>query len=177
MPESSPGRQNLGRAVIPYSRQKSSEEVASEVPTKPSSSRKKTSQKKSVELSHLFYKFPQIQETVDNMFLKKSEKGVVHEPRIPLKSIHKRFLEACRAAGFKAGEYPFTAKNLGRIALWRYLKKLFDQHQVKATRTRYGKDASRRLKSQVGSGGQSDGSGEEEATLCDLISGLNSTLI
>lgn len=110
------------RAVIPYSRQKSSEEVASEPSTKQFSGRKKAIHKKSVELSRLFYKYPEIQETVDNMFLKKTEKGVVHEPRIHLKSIHKRFLEACREAGIKANEYPFTVKNTGRIALWKYLK-------------------------------------------------------
>jgi transposase InsO family protein len=107
----------------------------------------------------LFYKFPQIQETIDNMFLKKTEKGIVHESRIPLKSIHKRFLESCRQAGIKADEYPFTVKNTGRIALWKYLKKLFNQQPTKATKARYGKDVSRRLKSQ--GSGQFDDEGEE----------------
>ena len=154
------------RAVIPYSRQKSSEETAAEVSTKRTSNRKAAKQQKSVELSRLFYKHPQIQETVDGMFLKKTEKGVVHEPRIPLKSIHKRFIEASRQAGIKPSEYPFTVKNLGRIALWRYLKKLFDQYQSEATQARYGKDAARRLKSQSisNSSSLSDG-GETEAVV------------
>lgn len=72
----------------------------------------------------------------------------MHEARIPVKSIHKRFIDKCRQAGIEPNAYPFTALNLGYVALWKYLTKLFNQEQERATRTRHGKEAARSLESQ-----------------------------
>lgn len=96
-------------------------------------------------LTQLFTRFPHIRELVDTLFLKKESNDIIHESRIPLKSIHKRFLEATRAAGVPATDYPFSAKNLGRIALWKYLRKLQESDLASAVRARYGKDSARIL--------------------------------
>ena len=128
------------RGLIPYNRQKEYERIADSV-----SSGDFTNGGESGEFSKLFDRFPRIKEIVDGLFLKKIKNGNVHESRIPIKSIHKRFIEECRAAGLKADSYPFSVKQLGRVALWNYLKKLFNENQVEATKARFGKDAARTL--------------------------------
>jgi len=107
-------------------------------------------------LTQLFDRFPHIQELVDALFLKKHDAGVIHEARIPLKSIHKRFLDACRAAGLTAKDYPFSVKNLGRTSLWRYLRRLLEKRLYSGVLARHGKDAARILDSSSG------GKGEEQ---------------
>lgn len=134
------------RALISNSRQKQYERTS-----KSTKNPNFTHGGDSGELLRLFDKFPEIKEKVDNLFLKKFEEGVVHEARIPHKSIHKRFIDACREVGITYKEYPFTAENRGYVALWKYLKKLAAQEQERSTRTRHGKENARKLKSQRGS--------------------------
>jgi putative transposase len=110
------------RALIPYRRQQSYERRAL-VKSYPSSRMGGSSGA----LMQLFDRLPHIQELVDALFLKKRDAGVIHESRIPLRSIHKRFLDACRAAALTAKDYPFSVKTLGRMALWRYLRKLLEK--------------------------------------------------
>jgi hypothetical protein len=98
----------------------------------------------------LFDRLPHIQELIDALFLKKRDAGVIHESRIPLKSIHKRFLDACRTAGLTAKDYPFSSKTLGRVALWRYLRKLLERKLHSGVLARHGKDAARILGSASG---------------------------
>lgn len=96
-------------------------------------------------LQQLFTDKPSIQETVDALFLKRPMPELVHESRIPLRSIHKRFIEECRKVR-STEQWPFCVKNLGITALWRYLKKL-ETSQRSAVRARYGKIAARKLDS------------------------------
>lgn len=130
------------RALIRYSRQRSYRRNAS-VKSYPNSLKGGCSGA----LMQLFARLPNIKELVDTLFLKKRKEGVVHESRIPLKSIHKRFLDACRDAGVTASEYPFSVKSLGRVALWRYLCRLQASEIASAVLARHGKDAARILKS------------------------------
>jgi hypothetical protein len=96
-------------------------------------------------LTQLFARFPHIQELVHTLFLKKESNGIIHESRIPLRSIHKRFLDASRAAGVPATDYPFSVKNLGRVGLWKYLRKLQESELASAVLARHGKDSARIL--------------------------------
>lgn len=128
------------RALIPYCRQQSYER---RIPIKSYPSNKRGGS--SGAMMQLFDRLPHIQEFVDALFLKKRDVGVIHESRIPLRSIHKRFLDACRTAGLTAKDYPFSAKNLGRVALWQYLRKLLARRLYSGVLARHGKDAARIL--------------------------------
>lgn len=130
------------RALIPYHRQRPYRRNAP-VKSYPSSAKGGCSGA----LMQLFARLPYIKELVDTLFLKKRKEGIVHESRIPLKSIHKRFLDACRDAGVPASEYPFSVKSLGRVGLWRYLCRLQTSEFASAVLARHGKDAARILKS------------------------------
>lgn len=130
------------RALIPYRRQRPYRRNAP-VKSYPGSTKGGCSGA----LMQLFARLPYIKELVDTLFLKKRKEGIVHESRIPLKSIHKRFLNACRDAGVPASEYPFSVKSLGRVALWRYLCRLQTSEFASAVLARHGKDAARILKS------------------------------
>lgn len=95
-------------------------------------------------LSRLFEAYPAIKEFVDDVFLKRRRRGVVHESRIPIKSVHKRFLDKCREAGL-SNEYPFNTKWLGKRALGKYLQKLARQEAESSQAAREGSNAGRRL--------------------------------
>ena len=127
------------RALIPHMRCKSYERRAP-VQSKPSGKQGGNSGA----LQQLFERFPLIREHVDDLFLKRRRKDLVHESRIPIKSIHKRFLDKCRELGIK-NEYPFTTKWLGLRALGKYLNQLFRQGKTDAVRARYGRNAARQL--------------------------------
>jgi putative transposase len=103
-------------------------------------------------LLQLFDLHPNVRETVDNLYLKQRKKDLVHESRIPLKSIHKRFLDICRAEGVMSEQYPFCVKNLGRIALFRYLQRLESTQQQLAAAARFGKAAARKLRASASAG-------------------------
>ncbi|HYX72741.1 MAG TPA: hypothetical protein VE732_08220 [Nitrososphaera sp.] len=130
------------RALISFRRQKSYERIRT-VKFYPNSRHGGCSGA----LMQLFARLPHIQELVNTLFLKKKSAGIVHESRIPLKSIHKRFLDACRDAGVPATNYPFSVKNLGRMALWKYLSNLQRLKLASGVLARHGKDAARTLKS------------------------------
>jgi putative transposase len=133
------------RALIPYCRQQSYER---RLPVKSYPSGRMGGS--SGALMQLFDRLPHIQELVDALFLKKRGAGVIHESRIPLKSIHKRFLDACRTAGLTAKDYPFSVNHLGRVALWGYLRNLLERKPYSGVLARHGKDAARILGSASG---------------------------
>lgn len=133
------------RALIPYRRQRSYQR---RVPVKSYPASRMGGDAGA--LTQLFDRLPDIQELVDALFLKKRAAAVIHESRIPLRSIHKRFLDACRVAGLTAKDYPFSAKTLGRVALWRYLRKLLERRPHSGVLARHGKDAARMLDSGSG---------------------------
>lgn len=138
------------RALVPFRRLKKYE-------------RKKTVGRRSLNetggcsgaLQQLFSEHPSIQETVDGLYLKKRTAAIVHESRIPLKSIHKRFLEECRKVRNSSG-WPFCVKYLGLSAIFRYLKKLETSQMKEAVRARHGKVAARKLDSDSTQGSQNE---------------------
>ncbi|MEA2206519.1 MAG: putative transposase [Blastocatellia bacterium] len=85
-------------------------------------------------LTQLFDKFPQLAELVLDEFLKRHSTDTVHEARIPLKSLHKRLLKACRKLGLTVRDYPLNQKYLGRAALHRYVQSLMNTPAAIAAR-------------------------------------------
>lgn len=98
-------------------------------------------------LTMLFDRFPTIREAVDALFLKKVEDGVVHESRMPIKVLHKHFLQKCKEAGLTAKHYPFNMNHRGRSALSSHIRRLFKSNLKRAVRARHGDDAARALSS------------------------------
>lgn len=98
-------------------------------------------------LSMLFDQYPWIREAVDALFLKKVEAGVVHESRMPIKVIHKCFIDKCKETGLKAKDYPFNMNHRGKRALTSYLRRLLIANLKTAVTARHGDDAARALAS------------------------------
>ncbi len=96
-------------------------------------------------LTLLFEQHPHIQQMVDKWFLNQLEKELIHESRMPVKAIHKRFLDACRAAGLTIRHYPFNMNHRARRALASYLRRLYKTHPKAATKARHGAEVARRL--------------------------------
>lgn len=128
-----------GRALLPYSRQKQYDRLALV-----KSSVNEGGQAGA--LTQLFEHHPDIQEVIEALFFKKVDKLLtIHEAVISFKSLHKRFVDACRAKGIKATEYPFTSKWLGYHGLVKHLKKLALRRYGEAVQARFGKEAARNL--------------------------------
>lgn len=116
-------------------------------------------------LGKLFERFPELKEFVDDLFLKRRKPGVIHEPRIAVKNLHKRFLDKCRALGIRS-DYPFTTKWLGKRALGKYLKRLADEKADEVVEARYGRNAARKWKA-TGEGAASKATRPFEFVQCD----------
>ena len=128
------------RAVLPFVRQKHYDRLA---PVK--SGLKQGGQAGA--LTQLFEHHPDIQEAIEALFFKKTDKLItIPEAGIPFKSIHKRFVDACRASGIKATEYPFTSKWLGYHGLVKHLKRLVVERYGEAVKARFGKEAARNMR-------------------------------
>ncbi|MFO0767795.1 MAG: hypothetical protein U0231_13645 [Nitrospiraceae bacterium] len=93
----------------------------------------------------LFERFPAIQQAVDDLFLKKVKDDLVQESRMPVKAIHKYFIDKCKEAGLTARHYPFNMNHRGRRALSSYLKRVFKSNLKQAVKARHGTDAARAL--------------------------------
>lgn len=97
-------------------------------------------------LTQLFEMYPTLLELVTTLFLKKRKDGIVHESKIPLKSIHKRLLKACRDLGLTARDYPLSQRYQGRTALWNFLRELENTRTNETAAARYSDDAARKLR-------------------------------
>lgn len=128
------------RALLPFVRQKQYDRLAKIKP-----GLKQGGQAGA--LAQLFECHPDIQDAIEALFFKKVDKLItIHEAVIPFKSIHKRFIDACRASGIKATEYPFTSKWLGYHGLVKHLKRLATRRYGEAVKARFGKAAARNLR-------------------------------
>ncbi|WP_052703050.1 hypothetical protein [Paenibacillus beijingensis] len=93
----------------------------------------------------LLNRHPNIKELIDNLYLRRG-KDTVHEPRIKVKNLHKRFLDECRSLGIKPTEYPFNTANLAKRSLERYVKRLELRHFSEGVK-RHGEQATSYAKS------------------------------
>lgn len=107
----------------------------------------KTYTRKSKEISNhagmfslLLETHPQLAETIKKFHFQ-SSKGMVSDPKMKPKYIHKRFLEKCREIGITENQYPFNTETLAKRSLERYLHKLNQDNFTRAA-GRYGDDSS-----------------------------------
>ena len=98
-------------------------------------------------LTMLFDQHPGIRESIDALFLKKVEEGIVHESRMPIKVLHKHFVEKCKEIGLTSRHYPFNMNHRGKRALSSYIRRLFKSNLKRAVKARHGDDAARALSS------------------------------
>jgi hypothetical protein len=85
--------------------------------------------------------------------LKPAAKKYVHESRVPLKALHKGFIEACRKHDLeKKGQYPFTTKKLAYEALSKYAHKLIELNWERGAKARLGSAAVNTLRTGDGTG-------------------------
>lgn len=128
------------RGLLPYVRSKIYFRIA------PASNSNKKSGYSGL-LIKLLNRHPEIKSVIEDDFLKRTRNNQIHESRIPIKSIHKKFIAACRNAGIHNGEYPFNTSYLGLRGLSGYLKKLFNLHFNEAVSARYGHENGKALSS------------------------------
>ncbi|WP_433964436.1 hypothetical protein [Tunturiibacter gelidiferens] len=104
---------------------------------------------------NLLSRFPDIERELQDYVLKRARRKhgnlsgnrYVHESRIPIKSLHKRFIEACRRHNLETmGQYPFTTKKLAYEALSQYVRKLMEQNWDRGAKARLGADAAKVLR-------------------------------
>lgn len=96
---------------------------------------------------------PDIKNKIDRLILKRPVKGVVHEARIALKSIHAAFVAYCDEAGISGCQYPLNSKSKSRRSIERYVTKILETSSGEACRARFGSVARSHLN--VGRGRQS----------------------
>lgn len=99
-------------------------------------------------LGRLFAEQPQIRQLVDDFLRKRRRAAALHEAGFSVRSLHKRFLDACRTAGLAdRGVYPFTTATLGYPALARYVKASLASGDASVVRAVHGEEVAKKLKS------------------------------
>jgi Integrase core domain. len=89
---------------------------------------------------YLLDQYPSIKEVIEDFYFKRRKPGIIQEPRIKVKNLHKKFLDSCRTSGIKISEYPFNTNDLGKRSLERYVKKLESRYYLEGIK-RYGDQA------------------------------------
>jgi hypothetical protein len=98
--------------------------------------------------NQLLQRYPSVETALKSILRKRNKKnGGRHEGRRAFAKIHKDFLDACRAAGIGAHEYPFTQKLLGSRSLSTYIKKRLDR-DFEAAAAAAGADKTKRAMSE-----------------------------
>ena len=88
--------------------------------------------------------YPELRELIDEQILKRAKRKQIYESRIPLKSLHKRFLERCRKLNLDVGnKYPFNTAKLAYGALSEYVRDLVKENATRATAARFGSGAAK----------------------------------
>jgi hypothetical protein len=114
-----------------------------------------TSKSGACAFGNLLSRFPDIERELQDYVLKRARRKhgnlsgnrYVHESRIPIKSLHKRFIEACRKHNLETmGQYPSTTKKLAYEALSQYVHKLMEQNWDGGAKARLGVDAAKVLR-------------------------------
>ncbi len=96
---------------------------------------------------------PEIKQKIDNLILKRTANGIVHEARITLKNVHAAFVGCCEQAGITGKQYPLNSKSRARRSIERYVTTVLHSQPEEACRARFGTVARSHLN--VGRGRQS----------------------
>ena len=94
-------------------------------------------------LHQLFRTMPGLRDRLTNLVLKRGQGA--HEARISNKDLHKAFIDECRLAGMPATQWPFTARQMGRRCIDRFMRDVLIAHPERAARSRYGQVAASKL--------------------------------
>ena len=96
--------------------------------------------------------YPELREIIDGQILKRAKRKQIYESRIPLKSLHKRFLDDCRKLDLNVGnKYPFNTAKLAYGALSEYVRDLIKENATHATAARFGSNAAKTFQTGDGS--------------------------
>jgi putative transposase len=130
------------RALLPYSRPERESQCRSGNLTP----KKRTLAKPhSYELLHLFGRYPELKQLVEDAFFSRATGDQV-PLRIPIRDIHGIWLHRCRELGIGEHEWPFNTAYLGKVSLYRYLKRLKDRHPILTLVRREGTDVAKRFR-------------------------------
>ena len=90
---------------------------------------------------------PELEKLLREQVLKLSKSKRIYESRIPVKSLHKHFLDRCRQLNLDVGmQYPFDTARLAYVTLSKYVRQLIEENTTQATSARFGTDAAKKLK-------------------------------
>jgi hypothetical protein len=96
----------------------------------------------------LLREYPAIDDLIRRHVFRMSKNRHVYEGPVQIKSLHKRFLDLCRELKLDVMKrYPFNTEWLGRVSLYKYVKRLIQENIEKATREVYGSNAAKSLQS------------------------------
>lgn len=78
-------------------------------------------------LGSIFKRFPDIENKLTDLILKKKESGIVYERRIRVVDIHVRFIRELEGKGVKKTEWPFTSTYRGLRSINRFFHTILDK--------------------------------------------------
>lgn len=81
-------------------------------------------------------RFPDLDDRLITLALKKKKKGEVHEYRISPKDLHKDFIDQLEELGVQKTEWPFNTQSLGKRSIGGYMRDLLDRHFARAVHAR-----------------------------------------
>lgn len=90
---------------------------------------------------------PALASLIEAHVFKLSKRQHLYESRIPIKSLHKRFIDQCRELGLEKGcQYPFNTKTLGYVSLATHVRHLL-QDPGRAVAGSLGTEIAKKLRS------------------------------
>lgn len=91
----------------------------------------------------IFGRYPDLEEEIKCLILKKTLSDNVPEARIPISRAHKYFLAYLKRAGLTRDEWPFTERDKALRSLHRHCRSIRDAHLERFVWARSGEDAAR----------------------------------
>lgn len=98
------------------------------------------------QLGYVFLAHPKICDALTAYLLKRRrQRSSLAVTRVPLKQLHRIFLDLAEAAGIPISHYPFCTDTRGKCALGAWARKIWHAHYLEATRAHLGEEAARML--------------------------------
>lgn len=92
-------------------------------------------------LEQLFDRFPDVRAYVHALYFKEPGTDFIHESRISIVELHKRFMKKLRERKFSDADWPFNTSNRGYKSLVKYCRVLRETNSSRAMAARSGMDA------------------------------------
>ncbi len=87
-------------------------------------------------LSATIEKYPDIEEILKSLILKKAKQHEIPENKIRPKDLHSIFLTCLKSLGQKTSDWPFCTKYVGIRSIQKYMASVLEKHFDRAVRTR-----------------------------------------